>query len=31
MNKVKAGVGLFTCYQGYSNKWKTDKILIIIP
>ena len=30
-NKVKTGLGLFTCLQGYSNTWKTDKILIITP
>ena len=30
-NKVKTGLELFTCWQGYSNKWRTDKILIIIP
>ena len=25
-NKVKTG--LFTCWQGYSNKWRKPKILI---
>ena len=27
--RVKTGV--FTCWQGYSNKWRTHKILIITP
>ena len=27
----KAALGLFTCWQGYSNKWTTEKILIITP
>ena len=22
----KAALGLFTCWQGYSNKWTTEKI-----
>ena len=29
--KVKIGLSHFTCSQGYSNKWRTDKILIITP
>ena len=30
-NKVKTALGLFTCLQGCSNKWTTEKILIITP